>query len=121
MSNYKPKCCQYTLISMKDMQTLIDRGLVSRDGCDNYNFRTGMNDYIDLLSGVMVKDLIHLRRHKFRTLDCIEKCVGRRIYVKGKHCCWNPQLYRIDGDMVKSWCIPCWCVLEWLTMEGIEL
>ena len=112
---------KYHLISRKDLDKLMDMGLVTFDKYKvEYNFRTGMPDYLCMYHGSMSQDLVKLRRSTFTTDESIySDRHNEACYQKGKTCSWNPMT--LDSKFRANWCVPCWCVVEWLEMEGIEL
>ena len=112
---------KYHLISRKDLDKLMDKGLVTfdRDRLE-YHFRTGMPNYLCMYHGRMSNDLVKLKRSTFTTYDSIYSDRHKEEhYKRGKTCSWNPMTE--DSKFRANWCVPCWCVVEWLEMEGIEL
>ena len=98
---------KYTVISMRDLQQLVDDGHVKRDGDGYCQFHGGMPEYLSLDSA-MVHDIIgHIRR--IFIYEKLDMSMNPNPFIDG-----------ISGDYDK-WFVPCWCILEWLRYKGIEL
>ena len=100
---------KYTLISMRDLQQLVDDGHVKRDETGYCQFHGGMPEYLNL-DDVMARDIIS---HERREFEYEEIDFTNPVDI-------DPLIDGISGDYGK-WFTPCWCVLEWLRYKGIEL
>lgn len=98
----------YHIISLKDFDKLVKEGHVKRNvGNDEYNYHSGMPDYIPITDDDMLYDVIGKIRRAFTYNLDIESELMEDPFLDG-----------ISGEYGK-WFIPSWCVVEWLQKRGI--